>query len=31
MLTIESLISIISLCLTVYSIGYAKGKNDAKK
>lgn len=31
MLTIEGLISVISLCVTMYSIGYTKGKNDAKK
>jgi hypothetical protein len=31
MLTLEGLIAIISLCLTVFSLGYTTGSNNAKK
>lgn len=30
MLTIESLIAIISLCITCFSLGYTFGKRDSK-
>lgn len=28
MMTIDSLIAVVSLCLTVFSLGYAIGSND---
>lgn len=31
MLTIEGLIAVISLCLTVFSLGYEIGKNKTQK
>lgn len=31
MLTIESLIAVISLCLTAYGLGYTVGSNKAQK
>ena len=30
MLTITELIAVISLCVTFYSLGYVRGKHDAK-
>lgn len=30
MMTIDSLIAVVSLCLTVFSLGYAIGSNDKK-
>ena len=30
MLTITDLITVISLCATFYSLGYVRGKHDAK-
>ena len=30
MLTIESLIAVLSLCIACYSLGYNRGKHDAK-
>ena len=30
MLTITDLIAVISLCATFYSLGYVRGKHDAK-
>ncbi|WP_288682075.1 hypothetical protein [uncultured Eubacterium sp.] len=30
MLTITDLISLISLCIAMYSLGYVRGKHDAK-
>ena len=30
MLTITDLIAVISLCVTFYSLGYVRGKHDAK-
>ena len=30
MLTIDNLIGIICLCTTFYSLGYVRGKHDAK-
>lgn len=30
MLTLESLIAVISLCLTAYGLGYSVGYNNAK-
>ena len=30
MLTITDLIAVISLCATFYSLGYVRGKQDAK-
>ncbi len=31
MLTLEGLIAVISLCMTIFSIGYSIGYNSAKK
>lgn len=31
MLTLEGLIAVISLCVSIYSLGYSNGKKDTKK
>lgn len=31
MLTLEGLIAVIGLCISIYSLGYANGKKDTKK
>ncbi|HAU85842.1 MAG TPA: hypothetical protein DCW90_10165 [Lachnospiraceae bacterium] len=31
MLTLEGLIAVIGLCISIYSLGYTNGKRDTKK